>query len=169
MRGYEWTTQETDILMDDLLDAALGHLGGSPPDAATNEHQDATAPALIADYELSQIVLVPTSDWDSGLLGLGNRYDVYDGQQRLVTLNLLLAGLRDSFQREADAPGGSGKRSVALAATAHEIGGMLRPTKVRKEDVLRITLRKRDNVLLARILLGNAGTKEEDSDDNGKA
>ena len=58
---------------------------------------------------------------------------------------------------------------MALVATTHEIGGMLRPTKVRKEDVLRITLRKRDNVLLARILLGNAGTEEEDSDDNGKA
>ena len=58
---------------------------------------------------------------------------------------------------------------MALDATTHKIGGMPWPTKVRKEDVLRITLRKRDNVLLARILLGNAGTEEEDSDDNGKA
>lgn len=106
---------------------------------------------------------------DSNLLGLGNRYDVYDGQQRLVTLNLLLAGLRDSFQHEANElmstgnNNGGGKRSVALAATAHEISGMLMPTKVRKEDVLRIKLRKRDNVLLEKILIGD---DEDDNDEN---
>ena len=44
---------------------------------------------------------------------------------------------------------------MALVATAHEISGMLMPTKVRKSDVLRITLRRRDNVLLERILIGN--------------
>ena len=32
--------------------------------------------ALTADFQLSQIVLVPTSDWDVASLGLGNRYDV---------------------------------------------------------------------------------------------
>lgn len=127
--------------------------------------------ALTTDFELSQIVLVPTSDWDSSLLGLGNRYDVYDGQQRLVTLNLLLAGLRDSFQCEADdlcdvgtgvGEGASkgGKRAVALAATALEISSMLVPTKVRKEDVVRITLRKRDNVLLEKILMGEGGSSQ---------
>jgi hypothetical protein len=54
-----------------------------------------------------------------------------------------------------------GKKAVALVATAHEISGMLMPTKVRKSDVLRITLRRRDNVLLERILIGNV--------DNGDA
>eukprot|EP00804_Cyclotella_cryptica_P027576 CCRYP_007513-RB/>CCRYP_007513-RB protein AED:0.01 eAED:0.01 QI:528/1/1/1/1/1/3/448/742 len=118
--------------------------------------------SLTTDFELSQIVLVPTSDWDATSLGLGNRYDVYDGQQRLVTLNLLLAALRDSFQSEADSTVGGGKRAVALAATAKEISSMLKPTKVRKEDVLRITLRKRDNVLLEKILSPqNESTDEE--------
>ena len=130
----------------------------------------------LTSIQLSQIVLVPTSDWDSNLLGLGNRYDVYDGQQRLVTLNLLLAGLRDSFQCEADElrlGKGGGKRAVALAATANEISSMLMPTKVRKEDVMRITLRKRDNVLLEKILIGdcgdtgstNANDMQDDNDD----
>ena len=170
VRGFEWTIKETDILLDDLIDAALGNLGGGAltskdkknPQAATPETA-ATVPTthVVADYELSQIVLVPTSDWDASLLGLGNRYDVYDGQQRLVTLNLLLAALRDSFQKEAEelqksrTLAGGGKRAVALEATAKEISNMLVPTKVRKEDVLRITLRKRDNVILERILLGD--------------
>jgi hypothetical protein len=64
----------------------------------------------VTDYELSQIVVVPTSDWDLNELGLGNRYDVYDGQQRLVTLNLLLAGLRDSRRdRQSECKGRLGR------------------------------------------------------------
>jgi len=137
------------ILVEDLMDASLGSLGGELRDGAA-------APASqqqsqVTDFELSQICLVPTSDWDATIFGIGNRYDVYDGQQRLVTLNLILAALRDSFQIEAKKSQG-GKRGVALEATANEIAGMLRPTKVRKQDVLRITLRKRDNILLEQIL-----------------
>ena len=41
---------------------------------------------------------------------------------------------------------------MALEATAKEISDMLKPTRVRKEDVLRITLRKRDHILLEEIL-----------------
>ena len=198
VRGYEWTTKETDILLDDLMDAALGTLGGMSEEdtvAATititsKQEQQSTSttiptptppPALITDYELSQIVLVPTSDWNSNKLGLGNRYDVYDGQQRLVTLNLLLAGLRNSFSIEANELmssssstttttttdlGKGGKRAVALAATAHEISSMLLPRKVRKDDVLRITLRKRDNVLLKKILIGDDNDEVEDENDD---
>jgi hypothetical protein len=66
--------------------------------------------------------------------------------------------LRDSFQSEAKENAG-GKRGVALEATANEISNMLKPARVRKDDVLRITLRKRDNVLLERIL------SPEDEDD----
>ena len=52
---------------------------------------------------------------------------------------------------------------MALEATANEISSMLMPRKVRKEDVKRITLRKRDNVLLEKILVNNLD--EEDDDD----
>ena len=171
--------------MDAALFGNLGSGGGS----GTDNGSVSPSPTSTTDYELSQIVLVPTSDWDSNLLGLGNRYDVYDGQQRLVTLNLLLAGLRNAFQYEAaelltksssqntsdgnenDSQSGSsgsggGKRAVALAATANEISGMLMPTKVRKENVMRITLRKRDNVLLQQILMGDHDDNDNDDDDD---
>ena len=85
-------------------------------------------------------------------------------------MNLLLASLRDSFQLEAstssslDGGGGNNKRSVALKATANEISSMLLPRKVRKEDVKRITLRKRDNVLLEKILVHNLDHEDDDED-----
>ena len=189
VRGYEWSIKETDVLLDDLMDAALFGNLGSGGGSGTDNGSVSPSPTSTTDYELSQIVLVPTSDWDSNLLGLGNRYDVYDGQQRLVTLNLLLAGLRNAFQYEAaelltksssqntsdgnenDSQSGSsgsggGKRAVALAATANEISGMLMPTKVRKENVMRITLRKRDNVLLQQILMGDHDDNDDDDDDD---
>jgi hypothetical protein len=144
-------------------------LGGQDTTTSTTTNNNNNQ-QIITDYELSQIVLVPTSDWDPTLLGLGSRYDVYDGQQRLVTLNLLLASLRDSFQLEATSDNGgkntSSKRSVALLATANEISSMLVPRKVRKEDVKRITLRKRDNVLLEKILMGDNGEESLDDDDD---
>ncbi|KAL7454146.1 hypothetical protein ACHAWC_009913 [Mediolabrus comicus] len=193
VRGYEWTEKETDILLDDLMDAALGTLGGQEGTNSNNNNDDSgnekkkknqSSPSpQITDYELSQIVLVPTADWDSTLFGLGSRYDVYDGQQRLVTLNLLLASLRDSFQVESSSnnininnnnEGGNGagatKRAVALKATASEISSMLMPKKVRKVDVMRITLRKRDNVLLERILMDRTDDDSSDvlfDDDEG--
>ncbi|KAL7465001.1 hypothetical protein ACHAXS_005333 [Conticribra weissflogii] len=176
VRGYEWTTKETDILLDDLIDAALAnYLGGGRLDGASRSASSSSTlsssfslSSPVADYELSQIVLVPTSDWDPDLLGLGSRYDVYDGQQRLVTLSLLLAALRDSFANEAAAASTGGKRAVALRATAREIAGMLVPTKVRKGDVWRIRLRERDNVLLERILRGQGGEGEDEGEGEGE-
>jgi len=54
---------------------------------------------------------------------------------------------------------------VALEATANEISSMLMPRKVRKEDVKRITLRKRDNVLLEKILVNNLEDDDDDDDE----
>ena len=126
VRAYEWTLKEAEELLDDLLDASTGtYLGGE---------------ALRQDYELSQIVLVPM-EWDRDLYGLGSKYDVHDGQQRLVTLCLLFAALRDAFAKDGD-----------MDDTASELANMLSPAKVRKADLVRIELNKRDNVILSHIL-----------------
>lgn len=92
------------------------------------------------DYELSQVVLVPM-EWDKDLYGLGGRYDVHDGQQRLVTLCLLFASLRESFIEEK-----------GMEDTADELANMLNPKKNRKADIERINLNKRDNEVLSHIL-----------------
>ena len=54
------------------------------------------------------------------------------------------------------------RRSPPLLPTAREIAGMLVPAKVCKADVRRITLRKRDDVLLQRILMGGTRLKRYD-------
>ena len=92
------------------------------------------------DYELSQIVLVPM-DWDREKYGLGNRYDVFDGQQRLVSLCLIFSALRESFRNEE-----------GLEETITELSNMLKPPKVRKAEIVRIDLHKRDNEILSLIL-----------------
>eukprot|EP00557_Chaetoceros_sp_GSL56_P001063 CAMPEP_0176505286 /NCGR_PEP_ID=MMETSP0200_2-20121128/16411_1 /TAXON_ID=947934 /ORGANISM="Chaetoceros sp., Strain GSL56" /LENGTH=612 /DNA_ID=CAMNT_0017904825 /DNA_START=359 /DNA_END=2195 /DNA_ORIENTATION=+ len=125
VRSYEWTLKEAEELLDDLLDASSGIFPSDLPKQ---------------DYELSQIVLVPM-EWDRELYGLGNRYDVHDGQQRLVTLCLLFAALRESFANDE-----------GMDDTAMELANMLNPPKVRKADVVRIELNKRDNEVLVHIL-----------------
>ena len=139
VRGYEWTIKETEELIEDLLDASLGIMAKSDD----NDEKD-EALFVPRDYELSQIVLIPM-DWDRDRLGLGCRYDVHDGQQRLVTLCLIFAALRQTFLKDT---------SGDAEETAQEISNMLLPPKVRKDDVLRIELNPRDNEVLSGILQG---------------
>jgi hypothetical protein len=81
-RPYAWTTAEAGQLLDDLL-AAAG-IGGDPT---------ATEP----DYFLGAILLLEP---DGGTLPKGREreprvFEIVDGQQRLVTLAILAAVLRD--------------------------------------------------------------------------
>lgn len=119
IRSYEWTHKEVSELMDDLLD-----------EYQRNDPRD---------FELQQIVLVPM-EWDKKQYGLGNIYDIYDGQQRLVTISLLIAALRDTL-REHDEE-----------ETVKELSEMLNPRQPRKKEILRIQLRKREGEMLRRIL-----------------
>ncbi len=130
-RGYEWTTKVAEELLDDFIDASRGYLDLDDPESKIATRQD---------YELSQIVLVPM-EWDKELYGLGNRYDVFDGQQRLVSLCLIFASLREAFEGDDD-----------MEETVRELSNMLNPPKVRKADIPRIQLHKRDNQILSQIL-----------------
>jgi len=132
VRGYEWTKKETEELLDDLMDAA--------------EQERETD----YDYELNQIVLIPM-EWDREALGLGNRYDVYDGQQRLVTLCLIFAGIRQFLLQFNN----SDNNDNDMEETTKELADMLSPPKTRKQDVVRIELNNRDNEILSYILTGD--------------
>jgi len=132
VRGYEWTLKEAEELLDDLVAAANGVYEAD----SSNEK---------SDYELSQIVIIPM-EWDKEALGLGGRYDVYDGQQRLVTLCLLFAAMRERFKELSDNENND--------ETVTELANFLKPPKTRKEEVVRIELNKRDNELLASLLNG---------------
>lgn len=82
VRGYEWKMKEVDDLLDDLTDSSIGF----GLESSSSEKKP-------IDYELSQITLVPT-EWDQQMYGIGARFDVYDGQQRLVTMCLIFSALR---------------------------------------------------------------------------
>ncbi len=140
VRSYEWTLKEAEELLDDLTDATMGVFGNG----------------MSKSYELSQIVLVPM-EWDRDAYGLGGKFDVHDGQQRLVTLCLLFAALRDAFSRDGD-----------MEDTVIELSSMLNPTKTRKKDVVRIELNKRDNEVLSRILNNDHVGLEKDLKPNFK-
>lgn len=134
VRSYEWTLKEAEELLDDLIDATMGIFGNG----------------MSKSYELSQIVLVPM-EWDRDAYGLGGKFDVHDGQQRLVTLCLLIAALRDAFDNDG-----------SMEDTVIELSNMLSPPKTRKKDVLRIELNKRDNEVLSRILNNEQAEIETD-------
>ena len=132
-RGYEWTVKVAEELLDDFIDASRGYLN------EYDQEGEEVTQTMKPDYELSQIVLVPM-EWDTNLFGLGSRYDVFDGQQRLVTLCLIFAALRESLANDE-----------GMEDTVVELSNMLKPPKVRKEDVVRIELHKRDNQILSHI------------------
>jgi len=80
-RPYSWTRDHSATLLDDLLDAL-------PPEG--------TDPHEAAPYFLGSIVLIKDPNFPDA--------DVVDGQQRLTTLTILLAALRDlSGPEEANA------------------------------------------------------------------
>ncbi len=81
-RPYSWTTAEAGQLLDDVL-AAAG-IGGDP---ATIE----------PDYFLGTIILIDESGGDlpKGRERDARTFEIVDGQQRLVTLAVLAAVLRD--------------------------------------------------------------------------
>ncbi|MBI5162754.1 MAG: DUF262 domain-containing protein [Magnetospirillum sp.] len=111
-RPYAWTNEQAGDLLDDLL-TALGDDDGEPLDE-------------VAPYFLGSIVLIKDP--------LRPEADVVDGQQRLTTLTILIAILRDMSPDPTAA--------TALHRYICEAGNKFEGTK----DRFRLTLRDRDSV-----------------------
>ena len=110
-RPYSWTTEEAGELLDDLLDFI--------------DHQEITKDNISKvgePYFLGSIVLIKKDN---------NLYEVLDGQQRLTTLTILLAVLRDYL---------GGDYANSIKSMLARKGDFLLQTK----DRYRIELRKRD-------------------------
>ena len=118
VRSYEWGVDEAETLLSDVRDSL---------DAAAD---DADA------YELNSVILVR----GKSVPKQGQFYDVHDGQQRIVTLSLILAAMRDRYLQLDD------------PEMAMELQKKLRPDKPRQERVLRVLLRKQESELFERIL-----------------
>lgn len=136
IRGYEWETKEVEELWEDLKDSAFPKVG--------TERED---------FELQQIVLVK-AEWNKAKLGLGGRYDIHDGQQRIITVTLILAAIRDSFRREE----GEDEIVQKLQQTLYNV-------KRRKDPLFRIEPREREATMLRRILNPDGMNAEDDQDE----
>lgn len=118
-RPYCWSREQAGELMDDLL-------------AAVDDHADDLPVGEMRSYFLGSVVLIKRPDKPEA--------DVVDGQQRLTTLTLLLALLRDA---EPD-PG----RAEALNDLIFSRGNPLLGTEGR----YRLSLRPRENERFVRMI-----------------
>ena len=117
-RPYSWTTKEAEQLLDDLY---------LELDAASLEEPEAgyfLGAVLLMEHEVSAVTDGSTS----------RVYDIVDGQQRLVTITILLAVIRDLIAEE----GGSAEElSHPRLWTRSDVG-----------EIPRIILRGRDGEFL---------------------
>lgn len=105
-RPYAWTTQQAGQLLDDIL-LALDDTG----DADGGDRADADS-----DYFLGAVVLMATRDAaNPAAEGSFATHEIVDGLQRLVTLTILLAVLRDIA--EDDDPGTAARAGSCLVET----------------------------------------------------
>lgn len=138
-RPYCWSREQAGELMDDLL-------------AAVDDHVEDLPVGEMRSYFLGSVVLIKRPDKPDS--------DVVDGQQRLTTLTLLLALLRDA---EPD-PG----RAEALHDLVYARGNPLLGTEGR----FRLRLRPRENERFVRMIerIGStaaiAAVQAPDVDDN---
>ncbi|WP_103108854.1 DUF262 domain-containing protein [Brevibacillus reuszeri] len=106
-RPYSWTTEQAELLYDDLLLA---------------RQQSSANIDLVNPYFLGSIVLIKSDSPEA---------EVVDGQQRLTTLTILLAVLREMVPSDV---------ATNFTAFLYEKGNMLKGT----QDRYRLTLRDRD-------------------------
>jgi hypothetical protein len=90
-RPYCWTTVELGRLLDDILFAC-----GEVDD--TTSRQGA--------FFLGTLVLIKTHETTTGVGGseVREHFDIVDGQQRLISLTMLIAALRDLSRADGDTP-----------------------------------------------------------------
>ncbi|PIC76136.1 hypothetical protein CSV74_12760 [Sporosarcina sp. P19] len=124
-RPYSWTTEEAGDLLNDLVDYIN-----------RNNITEDNIDTINEPYFLGSLVLVNTYK---------NKYEVLDGQQRLTTLTILLATLRDYLSNDY------GK---FIKVMIRQEGNKLIQTK----DENRIELRKRDQDFFQQYIQTDKGT-----------
>jgi hypothetical protein len=125
VRNFEWTTAEIEDLFESIISL---------------EEQD--------ELELNAITILPSpvSDEQRHQIGRTSQiYDVHDGQQRLVTLCLLLAALRENLLMWGE----------EYENDAVEVSKAIFPAKSRLQPVSRIELRDKKGQWLKTILVKN--------------
>lgn len=97
-RPYSWTAKEAGLLLDDILEAAS-------PEAPEFAKPDYFLGAVILlDTRLDAGSAVTTDPLEQDLKPQQQRIGIVDGQQRIVTLTIIVAALRDGITDGAPSP-----------------------------------------------------------------
>lgn len=108
-RDYCWTEHQQAALLNDLI-ASFGEFGLDPdsePDIVPVEPRDGEGdlPFDMAEYDREMEATAPFCFVGTVILHQGtDRWDVYDGLQRLTTFSVFFAVLRDLLEAERDHP-----------------------------------------------------------------
>jgi hypothetical protein len=108
-RDYCWTEHQQAALLNDLI-ASFGEFGLDPdsePDAEPQEPRDGAGdlPFEMADYDREMEATAPYCFVGTVVLHQGDeRWDIYDGLQRVTTFSVYFAVLRDLLQAERGDP-----------------------------------------------------------------
>ena len=147
-RPFSWTEENFIDLIDDLTDAY--NIGRESHQELLDEERELKKDTLneYEPYFLGSIIL--NSGGDSG-----ERYDIIDGQQRLTSLAILFAVLRDMMEN---------------ADHSKSLGGMVyeksEPLKGKSESV-RLKVRERDRDFFNKHVLTDGATENAPSPETG--
>lgn len=147
-RPFSWTEENFVDLIDDLIDAyEVGYNAHGGLLDSSNELNKSTLDRY-EPYFLGSLILNDGND-------SGEHSDIIDGQQRLTSLAILIAVLRDLVDDEA--------RAQSLGGLIYEESD---PIKVKSETV-RIKIRERDREFFDRHVLTEEATTEAPNPETG--
>ena len=147
-RPFSWTEEHFVDLVDDLTDSydvSYESHGGLLDEQGELKNETRE---LYEPYFLGSIILNAGED-------SGDRYDIIDGQQRVTSLVILIAVLRDMVEDQA--------RSESLGALIHQESDPIRG----KERTIRLEVRERDQEFLYEHVLENGATEDVPSPEKG--
>lgn len=148
-RPFSWTEENFNDLIDDLTDAY--DVGREAHGTVLDEEDELDKSTLDAyePYFLGSIIL---NDGDDS----GERSDIIDGQQRLTSLAILIAVLRDIVENEA--------RASSLGGLIYEESDPIRG----KSERVRLKIRERDREFFGEYVLARGATKDAPDPETGE-
>ena len=149
-RPFSWTEGNYNDLVDDLTDAY--DIGRDAHGTILEEDGTLNNEALDAyePYFLGSIILNAGTE-------SGDRYDIIDGQQRMTSLVILLAVLRDMV--------GNGKRADSLGDLIYEEENVIRG----KSESARLEIRERDHGFFNEHVLREGATVNAPAPETGES
>lgn len=148
-RPFSWTEENFNDLINDLTDAY--DVGREAHGTVLDEEDELDKSTLDAyePYFLGSIIL---NDGDDS----GERSDIIDGQQRLTSLAILIAVLRDIVENEA--------RASSLGGLIYEESDPIRG----KSERVRLKIRERDREFFGEYVLARGATKDAPDPETGE-